>query len=70
VNYLSAELKRIGERIDKPKNLSTMREGRGYDDDWLPDRMLSDLTIAIAADFGLSAEELLEMNQQYYRARG
>jgi aldehyde:ferredoxin oxidoreductase len=70
-DFSSAELKRAGERIHNLKKLFNMREGWRRDDDWLPERVLSEtLPTGIARGVGLSADELREMIQQYYRARG
>jgi aldehyde:ferredoxin oxidoreductase len=70
-DYSSAELKRAGERINNLKKLFNMREGWCCDDDWLPERVLSEtLPTGVARGVGLSAGELREMIQQYYRARG
>lgn len=67
----SAELKRIGERIHNLKKLFNMREGWRSEDDWLPDRLLSEtLPTGVAQGTGLTANELREMLQGYYRARG
>jgi len=70
-NYSSAELKRTGERIHNLKKLFNMREGWRYGDDWLPERVLSEiLPTGIAQGVGLSADELRGMIEQYYLARG
>ena len=70
-NYSSAELERAGERIHNLKKLFNMREGWRCEDDWLPERVLSEtLPTGVARGVGLSADELREMIQQYYRARG
>lgn len=70
-DYSSVELKRTGERIHNLKKLFNVREGWRYDDDWLPERLLNEtLPTGIAQGVGLSAAELREMIQQYYRARG
>jgi len=70
-DYSSAELKRAAERIHNLKKLFNMREGWRCEDDWLPERVLSEtLPTGIAQGVGLSADELREMIQQYYRARG
>ena len=70
-DYSSAELTRAGERIHNLKKLFNMREGWRFDDDWLPERVLSEtLPTGVAQGVGLSAGELREMIQQYYRARG
>ena len=70
-DYSSVELKRTGERIHNLKKLFNVREGWRYDDDWLPERLLNEtLPTGIAQGVGLSAAELREMIEQYYRARG
>jgi aldehyde:ferredoxin oxidoreductase len=70
-DYSSAELKRTGERIHNLKKLFNMREGWRRADDWLPERLLSEtLPTGVAQGVGLSADELREMIQQYYLARG
>ena len=70
-DYSSAELKRTGERIHNLKKLFNMREGWRTEDDWLPPRLLSEpLPTGVAQGIGLPAEELREMIQSYYQARG
>ena len=70
-DYSSAELGRTGERIHNLKKLFNMREGWRCDDDWLPQRLLSEtLPTGVAQGVGLSANELREMIRGYYRARG
>ncbi len=67
----SDELKRIGERIHNSKKLFNMREGWRSDDDWLPERLLSEtLPTGVAQGTGLTSNELREMLRGYYRARG
>jgi aldehyde:ferredoxin oxidoreductase len=67
----SDELKRIGERIHNLKKLFNLRDGWRSADDWLPERLLSEtLPTGVARGTGLSANELREMIQGYYRARG
>lgn len=67
----SAELKRIGERIHNLKKLFNLREGWRAEDDWLPQRLLSEtLPTGVAQGVGLSANELREMIGGYYQARG
>jgi aldehyde:ferredoxin oxidoreductase len=54
----SAELKRIGERIH---NLKTVQPARGWrsEDDWLPDRLLSEtLPTGVAQGTGLTPTSL------------
>jgi aldehyde:ferredoxin oxidoreductase len=67
----SAELKRVGERIHTLKKLFNLREGWRAEDDWLPERLLSEaLPTGVAQGVGLSANELREMIGGYYQARG
>ena len=67
----SDELKRIGERIHNLKKLFNQREGWRAEDDWLPQRLLSEtLPTGVAQGVGLSANELREMIGAYYQARG
>jgi len=67
----SDELKRIGERIHNLKKLFNMREGWRCADDWLPERLLSEtLPTGVAQGTGLTSNELREMLQGYYQARG
>jgi aldehyde:ferredoxin oxidoreductase len=66
-----AELRRIGERIHNLKKLFNQREGWRTEHDWLPPRLLTEsLPTGVAQGIGLSAGELREMIQSYYRARG
>ena len=66
----SDELKRIGERIHTLKKLFNMREGWRSEDDWLPERLLSEtLPTGVAQGVGLSPDELRGMIESYYRAR-
>jgi aldehyde:ferredoxin oxidoreductase len=70
-DYSSEELKRTGERIHNLKKLFNLREGWRSEDDWLPQRLMSEtLPTGVAQGVGLSAGELREMIQGYYRARG
>jgi aldehyde:ferredoxin oxidoreductase len=67
----SDELKLIGERIHTMKKLFNMREGWRNTDDWLPQRLLSEtLPTGVAQGVGLTTDELNEMIQGYYQARG
>ncbi len=67
----SDELKRIGERIHNLKKLFNMREGWRSADDWLPQRLLSEaLPTGVAQGIRLNSDELQQMIQSYYRARG
>ena len=70
-DYTGAELKRAGERIHTLKKLFNVREGWQPEDDWLPERLLSEaLPTGVAAGVGLSSDELRQMIQSYYQARG
>jgi aldehyde:ferredoxin oxidoreductase len=70
-DYTGAELKRAGERIHNLKKLFNIREGWSIDDDWLPERLLSEaLPTGVAAGVALSSDELREMVRSYYQARG
>src|ERR1051325_1963881 len=70
-DYSSAELKRAGERIHNLKKLFNVREGWRCDDDWLPERVLSEtLPTGLARGVALSTNELRKMIQAYYAARG
>ena len=70
-NYSSAELQRTGERIQTVKKLFNIREGWQLTDDWLPERLLSEtLPTGVARGVGLSSDELREMIQGYFEARG
>jgi aldehyde:ferredoxin oxidoreductase len=65
------ELRRVGERIHTLKKLFNVREGWQPEDDWLPQRLLSEtLPTGVAQGVGLTAAELREMIQGYYLARG
>jgi aldehyde:ferredoxin oxidoreductase len=69
-NCSSTELRRIGERIHTLKKLFNVREGWQTGDDWLPERLLSEvLPTGVAQGVGLTGDELREMIQGYYRAR-
>jgi aldehyde:ferredoxin oxidoreductase len=70
-DYTGAELKRAGERIHNLKKLFNIREGWSIDDDWLPERLLSEaLPTGVAAGVALSSDELRQMLRSYYQARG
>ncbi|MGE5217946.1 MAG: aldehyde ferredoxin oxidoreductase family protein [Chloroflexota bacterium] len=70
-DYSSVELERAGERIHNLKKLFNMREGWRCENDWLPERLLNEtLPTGIVQGIGLSADELRQMIQHYYRARG
>ena len=67
----AAELTRTAQRIVMTKRLFNVREGWTREEDWLPERFLSE---PIALDSGreatLSAERLESMISSYYRGRG
>jgi aldehyde:ferredoxin oxidoreductase len=70
-NHSSAELMGTGARIHTMKKLFNIREGWHPKDDWLPERLLSEkLPTGVGAGIGLSPEELRQMIQGYYQARG
>jgi aldehyde:ferredoxin oxidoreductase len=63
-------LRRVGERVCTLKKLFNIREGWKPDDDWLPQRLLSEpLPSGVARGASLTPAELREMIQSYYRAR-
>jgi len=69
-NCSKEELKRTGARIHTLKKLFNIREGWQPQDDWLPEKVLSEtLPTGIARGVGLTTEELREMIQSYYQAR-
>jgi aldehyde:ferredoxin oxidoreductase len=66
----SAELRSAGERIHTLKKLFNIRERWQPEDDWLPQRLLSEkVTTGVARGVGLSPDELREMVRGYYQAR-
>jgi aldehyde:ferredoxin oxidoreductase len=68
--YSDADLRRTGERISTLKKLFNIREGWQPGDDWLPMRLLSEpIRDGVAQGVELSADELREMIESYYRAR-
>jgi aldehyde:ferredoxin oxidoreductase len=68
--YTAAELRRAGERIHTLKKLFNMREHWRPEDDWLPDRLLTEaLPTGVGAGARVSPDELREMICGYYRAR-
>ncbi len=70
-NCSGAELRRAGERVHTLKKLFNIRQGWRAQDDWLPQRLLSEtLSTGVARGVGLTPGELSEMIQGYYRARG
>jgi aldehyde:ferredoxin oxidoreductase len=69
-DYPSEELRRTGERIHTLKKLFNIRERWQTEDDWLPERLLSEpLPTGVASGVGLSRSELREMVRGYYQAR-
>ena len=63
-------MRRAGERIHTLKKLFNIRERWQPEDDWLPERLLSErLPTGVARGVGLSPDELREMLGGYYRAR-
>jgi aldehyde:ferredoxin oxidoreductase len=70
-NCSGDELRRVGERIHTLKKLFNVREGWRTEDDWLPERLLKEaLPTGVARGVSLTTEELREMIQGYYQARG
>ena len=70
-NFSAGELRRVGERIQMAKRLFNEREGWRPEDDWLPPRLLSEpLPTGVAQGTTLTPDELREMIQGYYQARG
>jgi aldehyde:ferredoxin oxidoreductase len=69
-DFTAAELRRVGERIHTSKKLFNVRECWRPEDDWLPERLLSEaVPTGVAAGVGLSRDELRDMLRGYYRAR-
>jgi aldehyde:ferredoxin oxidoreductase len=67
----AAELRRTGERITNLKKLFNQRQGWQPPDDWLPPRLLNEpLPTGVAQGTRLTATELREMIQGYYKVRG
>ena len=67
----ASDLKTAGERIHTLKKLFNIREQWQPDDDWLPNRLLSEpLSSGVARGTTLSPIELREMIRGYYEARG
>jgi aldehyde:ferredoxin oxidoreductase len=65
------ELRRVGERIVTLKKLFNIREGWRPQDDWLPPRLLSEkLPTGVVQGVGLTPDELHQMIDSYYQARG
>jgi aldehyde:ferredoxin oxidoreductase len=70
-NFSAGELRRVGERIQMAKRLFNEREGWRPEDDWLPPRLLHEaLPTGVAQGTTLTPDELREMIQGYYQARG
>ena len=70
-DYSPNELMRTGTRIHTMKKLFNIREGWQPKDDWLPERLLNEaLPSGVGAGIGLSPDELRQMIQSYYQARG
>jgi aldehyde:ferredoxin oxidoreductase len=69
-DYTGAELRRAGERIHTLKKVFNTRERWRPEDDWLPERLLSErLPSAAAEGAGVGRDELREMVRGYYQAR-
>jgi len=69
--YSALALRRAGERINTLKKLFNIRQGWRPQDDWLPPRLLEEpLPTGVAQGTALTAPELREMIQGYYKARG
>jgi aldehyde:ferredoxin oxidoreductase len=69
-DYSGAELRCAGERIHTLKKLFNTQERWQPDDDWLPERLLSErLPTGVAEGVGLCRDELREMVRGYYKAR-
>ncbi|HWE32361.1 MAG TPA: aldehyde ferredoxin oxidoreductase family protein [Solirubrobacteraceae bacterium] len=67
----ATELARTAQRIVMCKRLFNLREGWNRDEDWLPERFLSEpITLESGSKATLSAEGLESMISSYYRARG
>ncbi len=70
-SYSAGELRQAGERINTLKKLFNQRQDWQPRDDWLPPRLLSEpLPTGVAQGVRLTATELREMIQGYYKARG
>ena len=68
--FSGVELRRVGERVCTLRKLFNIREGWKPEDDWLPQRLLSEpLPSGVARGASLTPPELREMIQGYYRAR-
>jgi aldehyde:ferredoxin oxidoreductase len=70
-SFSAADLHRTGERVNTMKKLFNLRQGWQPQDDWLPPRLLEEpLTTGIGRGTYLTAPELHDMIQGYYKARG
>jgi aldehyde:ferredoxin oxidoreductase len=68
--YTGADLRQAGERIHTVKKLFNVRERWQPEDDWLPERLLSEaLPTGVGSGVGLSRDELRDMLGGYYEAR-
>jgi aldehyde:ferredoxin oxidoreductase len=69
--FSEQDLRRVGERINTLKKLFNIREGWQPQDDWLPPRLLSEkLPTGVVQGVGLTEDELSQMIDSYYQARG
>jgi len=69
-SYSPGELRQAGERIHTLKKLFNVREGWQLQDDWLPPRLLTEpLSTGVACGVELTATELGQMIESYYKAR-
>jgi aldehyde:ferredoxin oxidoreductase len=67
----ATELARTARRIVMTKRLFNLREGWTRDEDWLPDRFLSEpVTLGSGREATLNGERLESMISSYYRHRG
>jgi aldehyde:ferredoxin oxidoreductase len=70
-NYSATELRQTGARIHTLKKRFNIREGWQPEDDWLPQRLVSEaLPTGVAQGTSLTSNELRQMIQSYYQARG
>jgi aldehyde:ferredoxin oxidoreductase len=71
IDMTPEQLQRVGERVCNLKKAYNIREGWTRADDWLPDRVFDDpLPTGVAKGVVLRREELAEMIDGYYEARG
>jgi aldehyde:ferredoxin oxidoreductase len=69
-SYTGADLRRTGERIHTAKKLFNIRERWQPEDDWLPQRLLTErLPTGVGKGVGLMPDELRDMVRGYYQAR-